>query len=147
MATPYLVIEDFNTHIYNEIIAEIIRGDADIADKAIQEAIALAKSYLSRFNLVQLFGTESENPVVKDENLKARVKDIAVWRMVRLANPNLTIEIARANYEDAIAWLKDVQSGKADPEGWPYKEDDAATNFSEGNTTSIISKPTRINNY
>lgn len=142
----YLVQADFNTHIYAEIVTEITRGDASIATKCINEAIKMAKGYLSRFNLVKLFD-ETANGFVDDENLKAQVKDIAVWRMIRLSNPNLSIEIARTNFEDAIEWLKDVQKGIVDPEGWPYRDDDADTAFPEGNTISYITNEKRRNHY
>lgn len=141
----YLVQADFKTHIYAEIITEITRSDATICPIAINEAIATAKGYLSRFNRTKLFDTNDAN-FVNDPQLLAAVKDIAVWRMIRLANPNLSVEMARTNYEDAIAWLKDVQKGNADPENWPYKDDDTTTDFPEGNAVSYISNQ-RKNNY
>lgn len=142
----YLIQADFKTHIYAEIITEITRSDNTICPIAINEAISTAKGYLSRFNKTKLFD-DAATGFVNDPQLLAAVKDIAVWRMIRLANPNLSIEMARTNYEDAINWLKDVQKGIADPDGWPYKDDDTDTDFPEGNAVSYTSNTKRSNHY
>lgn len=142
----YLVQADFKTHIYAEIITEITRSDATICPIAIAEAIATAKGYLSRFNRTKLFDANATG-FVDDPQLLAAVKDIAVWRMIRLANPNLSIEMARTNYEDAIAWLKDVQKGTADPEDWPYVDDDEDTDRDESTSVSYVSNDKRTNHY
>lgn len=142
----YLVQADFKTHMYAEIITEITRSDNTICPIAIAEAIATAKGYLSRFNRTKLFDPAATG-YVADAQLLAAVKDIAVWRMIRLANPNLSVEMARTNYEDAIAWLKDVQKGTADPEGWPYVDDDEDTDRDETTAISHISNDKRTNHY
>lgn len=142
----YLVQADFKTHIYAELITEITRGDATICPIAINEAIATAKGYLSRFNRTKLFDDAHAN-FVNDPQLLAAVKDIAVWRMIRLANPNLSVEMARTNYEDAIAWLKDVQKGNADPESWPYVDDDEDTDGDESASVRYMSNDKRTNHY
>jgi phage gp36-like protein len=146
---PYLLAADLDTHIYAEIRDEITREDAARVTSAIKEAVSEAKSYLSRFDLVALFGTEVPlaAPTVDDEHLKSIIKSIAVWRLVRLANPNISIAMARTNYEDAIKWLMAVQSGKADPEGWPYKADNPDTPFNEGALVDWSSNTKRGNHF
>lgn len=143
---PYLEKADLYTHIYEEKINAITR-DADASvDAAINEAILMAKSYLSRFDLDKLF-----NPAVigfyADANLKAMVKDIAVWRLCRLANVGIDLELAKDNYDTAISWLKDVQKGTSDPEGWPYKTDDADTDYPEGSAVSYITNTKQNHRY
>lgn len=142
----YLVKADLNTHMYAEVIESITRADDGIITKAINESIAIAKGYLSRFNLTKLFDPDATG-YVADDALLAAVKDIVTWRAVRLANPNLSIEMVRTNYEDAIAWLKDIQKGIVDPDGWPYKDDDDTTDFPEGNSVSHYSNTKRTNHY
>ncbi|MEQ1677975.1 MAG: phage protein Gp36 family protein [Chitinophagaceae bacterium] len=143
---PYLVEADLKTHVYAEVITEITRSDNTIVPIAIAEAIGTAKGYLSRFNRTKLFDPAATG-YVADAQLLAAVKDICVWRCIRLANPNLSIEMARTNYEDAIAWLKDVQKGTADPEGWPYATDDADTERTEGSGVSLSTNTKRSNHY
>ncbi len=142
----YLIQADFKTHVYAEVITEITRSDNTICPIAIAEAIATAKGYLSRFNRTKLFDDANAN-FVNDPKLLSVVKDIAVWRMIRLSNPNLTIDMARTHFEDAIAWLKDVQKGVVDPESWPYVDDDTETDFPEGSHMSYMSNDKRNNHY
>jgi phage gp36-like protein len=143
----YLTPTELTTHIYPEIADEISREDDSIIEKAISEAIQEAKSYLSRFDLMKIFGNDATEPIVEDENLKSKVKDIAVWRLVRLANPNISMALARTNYEDAIRWMKDVQKGTADPEGWPYKPTDQTTPLTEGAAIGWGSNTKRRNHF
>lgn len=124
---PFLTKEDFKTHLYEEIIDTITRMDDDIVAKGIDSAIAQVKAYLSRFDLVKLFGDSTNEPVVVSEHLKTITKDIASWHLVKRANPNVNIELFRTIYLDAIKFLEQVMKGQADPEGWPYKPDDTTT--------------------
>jgi len=124
---PFITIEDFKTHIYSELVDEISRGDNDIPTKSIKSAISEAKSYLSRYDLLKIFGNGDTDSEIDDDHLKDIVKDLALWKMVKLANPNIDLKLIRTAYEDAIAWLTKVQKGAADPEGWPYKQDDPTT--------------------
>jgi phage gp36-like protein len=178
------VKEDLYTHIYPEILEEIIRNYIksypDMADfpavgisgyvyadqsnndlfrwsgtayvpttdpglivsQLIEAAIGEARSYLSRFDLLKLFGNESTAPVFTSEHLKNIVKDIACWYLVRLANPNINIELLRTNYQDAIAFLEKVMKGQADP-GWPYKPDNPDTPGDESSGVQWSSNPKR----
>lgn len=142
----YLIQGDFKTHIYAETLTAITRADATIVPIAITEAIATAKGYLSRFNRTKLFDPTATG-YVADAQLLAIVKDIAVWRMIRLGNPNIKLELARTNYEDAIEWLEKVQKGIIDPEGWPYQVDDEDTDNPEGSQIAYKSNDKRTNGY
>jgi hypothetical protein len=149
---PYLLAGDLDSHIYEEIRDEITRNDGDRITNAIAEGVSEAKSYLSRFDRQKLFGymngEEEIEATVEDEMLQNCVKSIAVWRLVRLANPNINIAMARTNYEDAISWLGKVQSGKCDPEGWPYKADDATSEeYNENNSIQWSSNTKRGNHF
>ena len=132
----YIVVkEDLSTHFYEDILEEITRGEDVIIERAISAAIAEVKSYLNRYDLPKLFGTEDEDAEVESDHLKNLVKDVACWQLVKLANPNINLELFRTAYEDAIKFLNLVMKGQADPEGWPYKEDNPDT---EGNESSGV---------
>ena len=184
---PYLTEQDLTTHLYPEIITEIIRnykttyanqaafpvmgitgrqyisladnktfkwnGDAyyeappfDLVTKAINAAVAEVKSYLSRYDLLALFG-DDDTAAFDDEHLKNIVKDVAVWHLLRLANPSIDLALFRTIYEDAIKWLVLVQKGQADPAGWPYKQDDPDTAFDESAGIQWSSNPKRRQHY
>ena len=143
---PYLLKTDLYTHLYEDIIDQITREDDDIVERVITSAINEAKYYLSKYDLLKLFGDEETAPEVVDSKLQDTVKDLACWQLVRLANPNVNIELFRTNYEDAIKTLEKIQAGKADPP-WPRKPDDPETDFNEGSTINWTSNPKRTQHF
>jgi phage gp36-like protein len=135
---PFLVKADFKTHLYAEIIDNITRADDTVLDKALSAGIAEVKMYLSRYDLLALFGTSLVEPTVAApylEHLKNLTKDVASWHLVKLANPNVDLKLFRTLYEDAIKLLEKIMMGKAVPEGWPYKADDPLTETYNENTS------------
>lgn len=155
----YLNKSDLQTHIYGENIDTITRCEDTVVTRAISAGIAEAKSYLSRYNVAYLFwdGITVPDPVpswwyigikpITDENLKNKVKDLAAWHLVKLANPNINLELFRTAYEDAIDWFKLVQSGKATPQDWPRQVDDPDTPYAEGGSIQWTSNPKRSNHF
>lgn len=117
------------TSLYPELIKKITRDDHVAAELQILAAESLVKSYMSKYDLDAIFGTTESEPTFKgsDVNLiKKVVKIIASYYLVRLSNPNVNIELYRADYEDAIDWLKDLQAGNVNPK-LPYLPDDPDT--------------------
>ncbi len=144
---PFITATDLHTHLYAEVIEEIVRNDSSIVEKAISSAIAEAKAYCSRYDTEALFADDSEQP-----HLKQLVKDIACWHIIRLANPNIHTEFARTCYEDALNFLKSVMKGQADPVGWPYPTitttpGNGLVTDKEGNVISWSSNNKRNNHY
>lgn len=115
--------------IYQQQIDEITRDTPDIVTEAIDAAIAEAKMYLTRFDLVALFGdpTATEaNPsgvsaTFTDVNLTNMIKQLAIWQLLALANPNINYDDAKARYEMAIKQFIRIQDGKSAPK-WPYND-------------------------
>jgi hypothetical protein len=144
---PVITAADLATNIYAEIITEITRNDDAITDRAIATAIQEAKMYLGRYDLLQLFGTDDIDPVVHDEYLNSLVKDLACWHLLRLSNTGVDYSAYRTAYLDAVSALKNIMSGQAQPQGWPYLDTTAAASVAEGNTISWNSNPKRNNYY
>lgn len=142
----YLVKEDLTGRIYEEIIDEIVRNDDSKVTKAIAGAIQKAKTKLSKYDLIKLFGDDTTDPEIEDQMLKDWVIDIAVWQLIKLANPNISFDTARLAYEDAIKELNEIQAGKSQPEGWPYKDTTGQT-APEGSAVKSYSNPKRSNHY
>lgn len=136
---PYLTPEELDTHLYEEQLNEIVRDDESLIEKAIAAAVSEAKSYFGRFDLEKLF------TIVDDENLKNQVKDIALWRLLRLANPNISMELARTNYQDTIKVFVKIQEGKVTPDNWPLKAD--LTPLEESGNIGWSSNMKRRNHY
>ena len=122
--TPIIEPSDLSTHIYPEILTEITRNDGGaLATAAIDMAIEEVKLYLTKYDLVQLFGdaTLGVSATFASTLLTTYVKVCAVWQLICLANPNINYETFRTRYEDIISTLKRIQDGKAVPQ-FPYKD-------------------------
>jgi hypothetical protein len=141
----YVATNTTKTYIWNGDAYEEITP-FDLVAESIAAAISEVKSYLSRYNRTKLFDPAATG-FVDDRHLKSKVKDLACWHLVKLANPNKDVAMLRTAYEDAKAWLKDVQSGKADPEGWPYNDDDSTSDFNENNAVQYTTNTKRNQHY
>ncbi len=119
---PIITPADLASNIYAEVISEITRSDNTITERAIAAAIQEAKMYLSRYDLAQLFGTDTQPVAVQDEYLCSLVKDLACWHLLRLSNTGLDLAVYRNAYQDAVTVLRSSQAGQAQPQGWPYAD-------------------------
>lgn len=182
----YLSERDLYTHIYPEIMTEIIRNyksaytnlaafpeegisgrqyvandtgktylwngvayietvPVDLVRNAIKTAVGTASSYLNRYDINKMFSDNDSERTFQDDMLDGKVKDIACWELIKLANPNINIELFRTAYEDAIKYFKDVMKGYADPV-WPLK-DDPDTDLDESGHISWSSNTKRSNHF
>ncbi len=144
MYTPIVLPSDLNSALYPEIQNEITRNDGGaIATEAIDTAIQEAKMYLSRYDIIQLFGDKDNDiaAIFSDNYLKRMIKDIAIWHLLQLANPNMLYEGAKGRYDEAIASLRRIQMGKADPK-WPY-QDTTGENAPPSDQVTIRRNPLR----
>lgn len=144
---PIITVAELETKLYAEVITEITRGDIAIAETAIAAAVQECKMYLSRYDLAQLFGTDTEPPTVADEYLNSIVKDVACWHLLRLCNTGVEYAISRTAYTDALDVLKSIKAGAVQPEGWPYKTQESNTALPDGNTVNWNSNRKRSNHY
>lgn len=143
------VAELGQTSLYPELINKITRNNNASAELQILSAESLVRSYMGKYDLTAIFGTSTENPIFTglDVNLiKKVVKVIASYYLVRLANPGVSIELYRADYEDAIDWLKDLQDGKVNPD-LPYKEDAGSTDIDSSGDVFWSSNIKRTNSF
>lgn len=142
---PIITIADLGTNLYPEIIEEITRADTSVADAAIAAAVNEAKMYLGRYDLDALFGTDTEAPTVVDPYLQSVVKDLSCWHLLRVANPGADYAAFRTAYLDALAALKEIRNGAANPQGWPYADNTPST--PDGEAINWVSNERRNNHY
>lgn len=109
----YLTIQELNTHLHDELIETITRGDNTIAEAAIDAAIAEARGYLARFDTSRIF---SASGTKRNQLLLIFVKDIAVWHLINLCNAGNDLGFRQDRYERAVDWLKGVQRGDVSPD-------------------------------
>jgi hypothetical protein len=143
---PILSPADLQSNLYPEVIDEITRGDETIAERAIASAVCEAKMYLSKYDLLKLFGGAHADPVVDDAYLKSLVKSIACWHLLLLCGTGTDYQTFRTAYTDSVAALKSIMSGQARPEGWPYAVA-AEEELPDGNAVSWQSNKRRNNFY
>lgn len=137
----FITIEELKTHLRSESMASIIRNDETLAQAAIDGAIAEAKGYLSRFDTNLIFQAITDD---RHQLLVIFVKDIAVWHLVNLVNPNIDLRLRKERYDRAITWLEGVQAGMIVPD-FPIALDEDGIN-----SASIIkygSNPKRNQHY
>ncbi len=142
---PVITPADLYTHLYPEIINEITREDNTITVRAIDAATQEAKLYLAKYDLVQLFGTETNAPTMHDALLDTLLKDIATWHLIRLSNVATDITIFRNAYNDALKTLKSIMAEQAEPQGWPYAPKHIPQK--DGDSISWNSNTKRENHY
>lgn len=124
--------EELETELYPEIVGVITRSNPEEVKAHIRAAEDFAKAYLFKYDLIALFGTETEPPTVGDEFLKKAIKIIASYFLVRKANPNVSLEVFRQDWELIIGnehipgWLTNIKNGTINPD-WPLKPDDPNT--------------------
>lgn len=149
---------ELTSELYQEIIDEITRENPEEALEQIKAAEDFCKSYLFKFDLKALFGDDTVDPAVAptvlDYNLKKTVKIIASYWLVRKANPNVSLDLFRDDWELMIGtkeqpgWLTQIKEGYLVP-GWPYRPDDSTTpeDESENSQVSWSSNKKRTNHF
>lgn len=122
--TPIVLPADLKTHVYEGIINEIAENDTTVITTAVSQAIAEAKLYLTRYDLMAIFGDQATDTAATfppDDLLLNIIKTLSVWNLMTLARPNLDYDAWKSRKDEMKAILKDIQSGKADPR-WPYQD-------------------------
>lgn len=114
------------TSLYPEIITAITRDDPHAAELQILSAEELCKSYLFKYDLNAVFGTPNTLPTHPSELIKKLVKIIASYYLVRMASPNVNIDLYRLDYQDAMKMLEDIRDGRNNP-NLPYAVDNPDT--------------------
>jgi len=109
----FLQIEELKTVMYDYQLSEIVEDDNTIAEMAIAAAIEEVRSYLrGRFNTDATFSAEGSerNPLILEIT-----KDVALWQIIRLSNPDILHDRVKERYDRAVEWLDRVASGMVSP--------------------------------
>ena len=109
----FLNIDELKSVIYDYQLSEIVEDDITIAEMAIQAAIEEVKSYLcSRYDTDKTFAAEGSerNPLILEFT-----KDVTLWQIIRLSNPDIIRDRVKDRYDRAIDWLDKVAKGLISP--------------------------------
>ncbi|MDO6808094.1 DUF1320 family protein [Zobellia galactanivorans] len=138
-----LTATDFKTRIYPELVDAISREDEDVLNSAMAAAEAEAMGYLHHYDIDALFGATGSD---RDAILLVKLKDIAAWHFIVLANANIDLELTKTRYDEAIKWLEKVQSGKIYYESWPVPAPEEDSDI-DGGSWLVGSSPKRSTHY
>ena len=161
--------KDLDTELYEEVINQITRYQepeeleddepAEVPVEAINQEVqnhindaeAFIKTFLFKYDLVKLFGTEDTEPTVKDDALKKCVKVTASWFLIRKANPTVSMDKFERDFmfwigkEDEPGWIYGIRDGKLNP-AWPYPVDNPETPEDESGSDVYWTSTTKRTN-
>lgn len=107
----YITVEELTDGIHAESLTAITRGDNSKATKAIDDAMAMVRSYLCvRYDIEAEYAKTGN---ARDGMTVKLVRDIAIYYCYEGSSPVNMPETREKAYDDAIAFLKSVQAEKA----------------------------------
>lgn len=110
----FIIKEDFKAVCDPQTLEVINQADADNLERAIGYAMEEVASYLrSRYDINKAFSQEGTE---RNAQLVMILCDVALYHLVAWLPKRIGFEIRETRYNNAISWLKDVQSGKATPD-------------------------------
>lgn len=116
---------DFNSSIYSEIVDLLTRSTDTTLEENVQQAIDEMAGYLSaRYDVEAIFTTTGDN---RNKLLTMLCKDITLYHLHSVGNPNQIPDLRVKRYDDAIATLKRIQKGEVNPPGLPSLETEKST--------------------
>jgi phage gp36-like protein len=109
----FLTIEDYKAVTDQKGLDLLQQQDGENRQRAENYAIEEASSYLRpEYNTDVVFTQQGE---ARNSQMVMIVCDIALYHLVSRLPQRQGFEIREIRYKQAIAWLKDVQAGKAFP--------------------------------
>lgn len=127
----FITKEDFTSHIYEEALNTISRGNAKKLDDAIQAAMNQAKRSMKRYDTSTIFEITDEAEKAPYAELIIYIKDIAKWHFIGVCNVTVDYEDAEKRYKSAVSELKKISTGE-NIDGWPLNVEDTQTLFRSG---------------
>jgi len=109
----FIKADELKTVIFDYQLQQIVGSDTTIVLTAIDAAVQEAKSYLAvGYDCETIFSAKGDN---RNSLIVELIKDIALFKIVRLANVDIAYEKAKERYDRAIEYLDRVASGKLAP--------------------------------
>ena len=110
----FLTKDDFKAVCDPATLEVIDQADDQNRERAIGYAMEEVASYLrSRYDVNKAFSKEGSE---RNQQLVMIACDVALYHLVAWLPKRIGFEIRETRYNNAISWLKDVQSGKATPD-------------------------------
>lgn len=120
--SAFITIDDYDASIHAEILDSLIRSNPATLETCEDRAVAEMRSYMrSRYDCDAIFGAEGtdRHPLVL-----MRAIDIAIYHAFCIHNPQKISNIRLKRYDEAIDWLRRVQTGEVVIDGAPTLDDE-----------------------
>lgn len=124
----YLSVEELRSGIHSEELAAITRGDETKAAQAIEDAMALVRSYLCvRYDVEAEF---AKQPGQKRDDMTVKlVRNIAIYYCYEGSSPVNMPETRKEAYDNAVKFLERVQAEKANMYGLARLDGSKGSNY------------------
>ena len=110
----FITKDDFKAVCDPATLEVINQADQDNLNRAVGYAMEEVASYLrSRYDVAKAFAKEGGE---RNPQLVMILCDVTLYHLVAWLPKRIGFEIRETRYNNAISWLKDVQSGKASPD-------------------------------
>ena len=124
----YISVEELGSGIHSEELAAITRGDETKAVQAIEDAMALVRSYLCvRYDIEAEF---AKQPGQKRDSMTVMlVRNIAIYYCYEGSSPVNMPETRKEAYDNAVKFLERVQAEKANMYGLTRLDGSKGSNY------------------
>lgn len=124
----YITTEELTDGIHAESLTAITRGDTGKAAQAIEDAMALVRSYLSvRYDIDAEFAKQPGQG--RDSMTVKLVRDIALYYCYEASSPVNMPETRKDAYDNAVRFLERVQAEKANMYGLTRLDGSRGSNY------------------
>lgn len=136
----FINISDYPASIHLEILDSLTRQDETILETCEDQAIAEMRGYLSgRYDCDKIFSAQDDQ---RNQLVLMYAKDITLYHVFCIHNPQKISKIRIDRYERAIEWLKGVSKYQISVEGLPTID-----NIDSDSPFRMKSNPKRVNHY
>lgn len=143
--SDFITIDDYKSTMHLDILNPMVRNDEQAIEDAEVMAIEEVKGYLSgRYNVDEIFSATGND---RNAFIVMVVKDLAIYHLSCLHNPQKFSQIRQTRYEQAIDKLERIQSGKYSPVGLHLKAFETPTQDTPEGGYLLSSNPKRDNHF
>ncbi|MBE9487985.1 MAG: DUF1320 family protein [Bacteroidetes bacterium] len=103
----FLKKQDLYLKIRPNDLEQIIGQNDDVINHSLNYSECIMRSYLSAYNLENLFGAED-----RDTLLISFGVDIAIYEIIAISRPNISLTDKRERKQDAIKYLEEIRDKK-----------------------------------
>lgn len=140
--SEFIEMKDYDATIHQEILNAVTREDDAIVEVCEDQAIAEMRGYLeSRYDCDKIFAARGNE---RNALILMFAKDITIYHVMCVHNPQKFAEIRKDRYERAIEWLKGVSRLEISIADVPLLDKDI---LKEKMPFQMRSNPKRVTHY